>query len=265
MTILIGGLICLGIGVGCSYQIKKCKERSKSIYKKTLQSSIQAIAKSTEFMIYGFLHCKYLDTIRTFDKPGDPFEILCFNSKNTSSGDLEEIPHTGKEISALCKSQLVNLVYENYKREKLGLKKIPLLFFMDVENNPYPLHPKEWTSKKLTTFSEIKRLLKMCNFTDSEYCQFSKEEFEKDKGLIGACKAIERIAREMLIPVRINKAGNITKISLPWEHAEFLSSWKGRKKISSSSSKISWRRELVNKIIQFNHSQKTSKSYAVPC
>lgn len=270
--LLVGALIGIGINTGYSYLTGKPKIKTKipeeTSYDKNLKKSILDLGRNKQFMIYGFEHCNYRSTYMDLQRPGCRFEMLTDGSDTTLEGDLEKIPYTpcstsnSDKIAARCKAQLVNLVFENYKREKLKIKPIPLLFFLDIENNKYPLTPKEWTSKdekfsKIITFKELKRIYKLCNFT--QYSGFSPEELEKDKELRDRCKEIERIAREMFIPVRLNADGSLTKLAPPWEDKEFAACWAERMKHSSPSSKtkISWRNELIKKTIEFDKSKKT--------
>lgn len=252
-SVLLGGLICIGI---CTYS---CIKTRFKINEQILKKSIEEISKNNQLMIYGFQHCKYLEVAAILKKHS--FSILTFDSRDTLEGSLARIPYTIVSPSSLCKAQLVNLVFENYKREKMKKKLIPLIFFVDIENNKYPLTPKEWTSKDprlnhIVTFQELKRLYKICEFTKNS--DLTEEETHK---LSRVCKAIEQIGKKMVIPVRLNKNSTITILSFPWHNKQFPTYWHTRMQTASSPSafKINWRRELIQKITQFD--QLHSMSY----
>jgi hypothetical protein len=245
-----------------------------------IESVVKVIGKDTkQAVVYGFQHCKYTQVHLAIDQKPDSPLLKVFDSVIGNDVDRSIIPREylttleGKEIYQIrsdagdprlpvpkqcarrCKAGLVNLVFENYKRIKQGLKPIPLLFVIDITNNRCPLTSENICSKTKTkgvtqTFSismnsvvtheELRRAYKLCN--------------EKDLG-----KEINQVARQTFKFIKVFQNGaenefGIVEIAAPWDKPDWATLWE-RRMIESAHSidpqKHCWRMQLKSLATNF--------------
>lgn len=223
-------------------------------------------------MVYGFGNCLYLKItalLPTFTQIKKVFDwrigqeyIVDEELLVTCEGN--ELPRVSvdyeqRAISRACKAGLTNLVFENYRRQKMGLPIIPILFCIDVDGNKHPISSASITSKEKTlneivTHSELRRAYKLCH-------TFENEE-------------IRRVAQESFKFVKVKvhaKSGKGAEYALeeaaaPWKSSDWEGKWAKRKKHggSSKSNDFPWRKELTKLIDKFHdslgiHSSKKSE------
>ena len=147
-----------------------------------LPSTDKICGRTEEVMVYGFQHCRYTQVTEalrsdssSFKKVydcsiGGPYAPEAF--MNTLEGKRLyqiEIPELDtenvvRELKQYCKAGLVNMVIENVKRDRQQKKLIPLLFIVDIDENPHSLTPDAVANKKYTfvTMGELRRAYKLC-------------------------------------------------------------------------------------------------------
>jgi hypothetical protein len=237
------------------YQMRRNKDRY------TLQidtDSLKNIAENQEqAVIYGFSHCKYIAVIFTL-KINQVFKSIFFHLDfktslegtkfkqiQTRSQILQMLSHgidKGRRlfIAQKCKNTLTALVFENFRREKAGLPLIPMIYCVDIDDNPHPFTIDVITSTKktlnsLVTHKELRRVQKLCN------------EFENE--------AIQRVAKKTFKFVKLEKSDQgykFKELTPFWENKDWDQSWNDRKvnKQKSSSEKkqailkTDWREQL---------------------
>ena len=161
---------------------------------------------------------------------------------------------------------LVSLIFENWKRKKKGLPNIPLLFCVDIANNPYKLtstliafNPnlrdpgEESYIKKIMsllfnwyatppgsiTSAEIRRCYKLCH------------ELED----VPEQQELSAIAKETLHFIRIKPSDSdprhclTEQVNAPWENEEWGEAWQQRKAYSqerkdAKNCQCEWKKEL---------------------
>jgi len=118
--------------------------------------------------VYGFRHCKYewlkekLEISNIFDNVYDyrDFGNEGVNAKNKKAIKLLEKIKVNDDID-LFKGILTTVVFENYKRKKMGEKLIPVIMCIDITNNPFPLTLENFILKgkfnALITHKELRR------------------------------------------------------------------------------------------------------------
>lgn len=156
-------------------------------------SSLEKVCfPSTQVMVYGWSHTYYGavidslkeieedDTIQTtiqkyFDcwlgnKRKRDSRVTTLEGRKMERIEYDSIPGA-EHCAKMCKSAIVNLVLENCKRTKDKLPLIPLLFCIDIDQNPHPssigtiLSRKDEHNKKITNM-ELRRIYKICHMND---------------------------------------------------------------------------------------------------
>lgn len=233
-----------------------------------LTSAYKICNNSTQALVYGFRYCKYKsikDTLieqssklatdlnsfflKIFDyQIGNPLR----SDYNIEGLEIDKIDfdRPSNRIPRTCKSALVDIVFENYKRKKTGKEIIPVLFCIDVSGNiaPFSVTAETLASKNshfndLCTFKELRRAYKLCK-------EFDDEE-------------IRAVAEETFKFVKVNvkddeegwsnfEKGNVDdcvleQIKAPWDDPKWMSAWTKRQETVESSSRktLSWRAQLA--------------------
>src|SRR5579883_2702248 len=132
-----------------------------------VDSTLEICKPSRQVVVYGFSHCNYLQVMsaiyrtKSFDR--------VYDAKLSDYRPEDRTTTENRVIDSFCsgnnfKATLVDIVFENFQRKKLGLPVIPVLFCVDIDNNRYPLTP-EFLCKKgphYWTNSELRRAYKLC-------------------------------------------------------------------------------------------------------
>ena len=217
---------------------------------------------SQQALVYGYTHCMYMQVSDALKRSSPSRKIFDYKL-----GDRKTLPKRittleGRKIEQLdfgpeetrrsqFKNGLVNLVLENYKREKEGLPLIPILFCTDIDHSPYPVSAEIITSKNnefnsLITHSELRRAYKLCYEFDDE--------------------AFKKIALKSFRFIKLKEAANAPKylleqIKAPWDSPDWKNLWVSRKKTSQNSTKqISWKSQLQASIQSYNKQSKDASS-----
>lgn len=229
-------------------------------------SIIQVCDGADQVVVYGWKHCNYhevSDAIikmskasdfpikRIFDYTmGNPFKEGCCTLEGRDLNNLvfegTELLSTGsgvqttldlvvKVIPRTCKTAITNLVLENYKRILEGDVPIPLLFCIDIDDNPQPFSIDRMTSKELQfntqiTYKELRRAYKLCTYYNP---------------------AVRLAAEKTFKFVRLKKIGDVSyalqQIAAPWDHPNRTVYWLVRTLLKTSPPKhedVDWRKQL---------------------
>lgn len=228
----------------------------------------EAIGESKEALVYGFSHCGYQFVGDILKKEIEGFS----QSHNYDIGyptlatkidgrsiDKISITSTDKDssstvLSRVCKSAIVNLVLENYKREKSGDKPIHLIFCIDDnQNNVFELEKVALDNAIANT--ELRRCYKLCN------------DFDHAGIRDVACRTIK------FVKVNFGEGDEISSLEpqVPfWEHRDWKTHWakrltrnEGQLNVSSQGSifKSDWRKELLFKTVAFELSQLFDRTF----
>lgn len=225
------------------------------------------ISESKQVMVYGWLDCNYKDLIEDLKKEDSPIKRVfdfSIGRPNNFYTTLEErsfeqinpIPLIRKKISPekdgaqYCKAGITNLILENYKREKIGLPLIPLIFCVDIDdnshhNNSVTLSSKEDKYNRLITHKELRRCYKLC------------KELESSEGL---CE-IAKIAQKTIKFVKLTKTTTESSYKLQevkpfWEKEDWLKNWNERMALSTPRNPLEttrWRMHLEKSVLNFNN------------
>jgi len=217
---------------------------------------------SKQACIYGFSSCLYSVIYdlcqeegscleRVYDyRIGDIFEDAGLRSRRTLEGHLMVQIGATSEKRGCFKAALVVLIFENYRRYHERLPLIPLLFCLDIDDNPFPLRPEDMTArtpagaKKLETPSEVRRCFRLaCEFPDEIIRAVANATFKFIK--------VVKIPREKHILL------DFTEMAAPWRHERWEMLWKARKalpKAPRAEKRYPWRNELLGLL----------RSYTIP-
>ena len=244
---------------------------------RAFQNSLSQVAKgSNQVMIYGWGHCGYdkmttgTEAASVFDrnssikrvfsfKLGNPlFSEYLTDSVTTLEGrrmnllDYARGEGQQKSTSRKCKTAITNVVLENYKRQKEGLSLIPVIFAIDISNNPKPcksayICSKDSKTNDQVTHKEIRRAYKLCTHPNPKIRAIALQTFKFAK-------------------VSIRSHGvTLQQIAAPWaasvESPEKVSStfdayWQARKRVSRSKpkpEKYDWSKQLEKHIARYDH------------
>jgi hypothetical protein len=252
--------------MACSLGSQSIKSEGPKI-KLNYASVSDVCGESNQVMVYGFGHCKYLHLINELAKGKGQikkvFECSIGNDSTLPGLKLDKKYLTtleGREIQQLkceepwydfddekiqnekfctrsCKTGTIDLVLENYKRILDDLPIIPIIFSVDITDNPFPFDPKRVSSKEpslncLVTHSEMRRCYKLVtdeNLTDE----------------------IREVSLRMIRCIKLNLGADeeytLTKIEPFWNHPEWECAWKERMETKSTRiKKHPWRELLKN-------------------
>ncbi len=237
-------------------------------------SSVLNITDYSEHTVfYGYDHCKYRQIADLCTSAGNPIynyylfgyntpseKALCKLYSSTVNKEPSMLSNGGQCKDGLrsCKANLVNLIFENYKRAMEGQPIIQLVFCIDIDDNPFP--PKseyltnrytQDTKRRLITFSELRRAYKLC-------CEFSNDE-------------IRKVASETFRFVKVSREQgdkewifhySLTKVDAPWSNKDWESLWKIREANPSTkeTKRFPWKKELQRLIDEYHKSRSTCSS-----
>ncbi len=240
-------------------------------------SALDTICKGADqVMVYGWKHCLYHlvgQAICTMTvHPDFPIKkVFSYrignpsnpNAKTLSGRKLNTLYFTGsdsslkskrpspalsqKTIARECKTALTNLVLENYKRKSEGKPLIPILFCIDIDDNPTPASYSHIATKhpqfnEQITYKELRRAYKLCTHKNVLVRKAALETFK-------------------FIKLTKNQEGDYTlkPVPAPWAHSQFPTVWNIRSKVSTSKPKqahVNWRKQLDQRIREFETSKK---------
>jgi hypothetical protein len=237
--------------------------------------SVIAITKEADqVMVYGWGHCNYSEVsqaIRAMSREDDfPIKAVYGNQMGyptpyevEGSMTLEgrkmnqiffDISDSDYQMTArICKTALVNLVLENYKRIKEGKSVIPTLFCIDIDDNPKPFSSERICSKERgmniqITHKELRRACKLCNHPNAAIREAALSTFKFVK--------------------LVDKEGSyaLKEIAAPWEDESWKEAW-GKRKLQSSSvaknDEFSWRKQLVDLVAAYDASRAPAPSLSL--
>lgn len=183
------------------------------------RSAVEICKSSKQIVVYGFSGCKYLQITSALWN-SNMFEKI-YDYKMSRYPKVTSLE--GRVINSFCsgndmKATLVNVVFENNERKKLGLPLIPVLFCVDIDDNEYPLTAQSLCTRKkpwLWTNSELRRSYKLCcEFEDPEIRQAAQETFKYVK----------------LTQSKANPGSlELQEIDPPWKSKEWDAAWAERK------------------------------------
>ncbi|MFI5343090.1 MAG: DUF4116 domain-containing protein [Chlamydiales bacterium] len=134
----------------------------------------------------------------------DPVAKDLSSSNSTPLRDGEDIRY----IARICKTGLINILLENYKRTLEKTPLIPLIFIVDISDNPYPVGQASdfFSDAPYVTHQEFRRCYKMFKLKDDpdpdlqqmaeiakEIIQFIKLEVSGD---LGSCVLLPAFYQE---------------------------------------------------------------------
>jgi hypothetical protein len=229
--------------------------------------SVLAITKEADqVMVYGWGHCNYTEVsqaIRVMSREDDfPIKAVYGNQMGYPTRYDVECSMTleGRKMNQIlfddsdsdyqmtariCKTALVNLVLENYKRIKEGKQVIPTLFCIDIDENITPYSAERICSKERgmniqITHKELRRAYKLCNHPNAAIREAALATFKfvklVDKGPSYALK----------------------EIAAPWEDESWKEAW-GKRKLQSSTveknEEFPWRKQLADLVAAYDASR----------
>lgn len=235
--------------------------KSKGVPNSALDSVMSICKGANQVMVYGWSHCNYVFAAEVISM-ATTISFLNFPIKKVHNhliGDPDSrdrrTTHEGRKlnliaydksdythgIGRMCKTAITNLVLENYKRAKEGLPLIPVLFCIDIVNNPKPWSIQNICSKapennKQITHKELRRAFKLCHLENEE---------------------IRRIARETFKFVKVGEKG-LEAIDAPWASPDFARYFSIRKTLSNSKPKTdsyNWSKQLIAQIAVYDASK----------
>lgn len=216
-----------------------------------------------QIVIYGWEHCLYsfvnAALSKIFKKVFD-YRVTDKNRITLEGHHVEAIAYS-PSISPLkrkCKMGLVNVVFENYKRSLNQMPLIPILFVVDIDENPFPMSSSSLTSRnnnKMTS-SELRRAYKLCKELKT-----------------GQLKKISKIAEKSIkfVKLSLNQEDKCELVELRplWEADDWGACWQSRKNTVKSDEKlalnkydektISWKDELSKAVEKYDNMINLSK------
>lgn len=222
--------------------------------------SVKALCgESKQAMVYGFERCAYQDVADVLGKfylekvfnwfVGDPTKAVII--RTTIEGRvIEQLPikpYPPSELPAPSqrhKAGLSNIVLENYKRAKVGLPLIPIIFCVDIDSNSRPIDIEILASNQTRyTFKELRRAYKLiCEFDNPELRRIALATFK----FVKLTKEREASYKLDLVPA-------------PWANVRWKELWAKRKAKAkppkAPAGEYNWRKNLASSIRKFDHSR----------
>lgn len=222
--------------------------------------SVKAICENaTQAMIYGWEHCKYDEVFLALKKEDSPLKKVfdwsiadldhkekTVDFRTTLEGrEIKQFAYDGKNnYEEVFKTGITNLIWENYQRHNEEKHIIPLIFCVDIDDNPYPTSPAKIASRDeendFSTHSELRRCYKFC-------CELDKDpDLQKISAI---ARASIKFVKLKLEEPKQDFTYRLELIETPfWEREEWNQNWEKRqftKSASSSEPKIHrWREQL---------------------
>jgi hypothetical protein len=224
------------------------------------KASYKEIAGPTEeVMVYGFEHCKYKEVISIlknhgifkkvdkwddFDKTLEGRDVSLVLLKSAAADLFKSIFNSGPLAGAKdwfavrCKESLLNICVENYQRSLESRPLIPVIYCVDIENNPYPFEAKNVASEDpilngLITHKELRLCYKVVN------------EMQNDK--------LKEVFKETLKFVKLTpfdrKEYKLETMAPFWEQSDWKEAWEKRKLNKKNRMPHSnWKEKLIGQI-----------------
>lgn len=151
------------------------------------------LAEHRQAVIYGWRACGYERIQELFEKakPGKIekiFNCCSLESDHTCEGRAFErirydIDKDDAIPAGLCKSRIVEVLLENYKRKKENLNLIPMIFAISRSDWIFKIHIESLTLKvpteeKLVTFRELRRVYKLMHYPNQQVREIAHETFK---------------------------------------------------------------------------------------
>jgi len=215
--------------------------------------------KSTA-MVYGFQHCEYEQVcqglkkkiVRAYDWSLGNNSCKTINLSGERVYKIDpgalQAKNAKKMCNRYCKAGLVNLVIENYRKQKNGEPLTPVIFCIDIENNPYPLTSKNLLSKtkvvgntvmnQVVTHSELRRAYKLCN--DPRVREDIREIAKKTFKFVHVKPITSKQKTKTSLKERVTY--NLTEIAAPWENSK-----KNSKQAKEFATELAKRKEYAKK------------------
>ncbi len=203
-----------------------------------------------EAQIYGFKHCKYLEVQDALRK-----SILVHDWNFNFVYNQTTIKDSYRSYMNMYKCGLVNMVIENYARQKKGLTIIPIIFCINYINscgeNIFPLTLENLLSKvkktesgklmkDIITHKELLRCYKLCN--DKDVNKTIRDVANK------SLKFVEVIENDSEKTSSIELI--IKKISAPWERQNWYDLHFFYRKNKIKHLDVNNWRDRLNKIVE---------------
>lgn len=182
-------------------------------------SALEVCKPGKQVVVYGFSGCKYQEVTsaiyksKLFEKVFD--WTITHGGRTTSENRVIDDFCSGDEF----KATLVDVVFENYERRKLGLAPLVVLFCADIDKNRFPFTAETLCSRDPNmphhTHKEMRRAYKLC-------CEFENPE-------------IRNVANETFKFVKLvrskaeSSAYEMQEIDAPWKSREWAEAWAKRK------------------------------------
>lgn len=238
------------------YQIEELFSAESTMDLIKLKNIKRIVGDSKQVMVYGFAHCFYNEislalrekpySLHTFShavSQNDPNDRTTLEGRvmsRISAGSLDINSCSRMIINDNCKSGLTTLVFENFKRSIQGLHLIPILFCIDINENPFPLNSVNILTKSekmniRVTHKELRRAFKLCYDDHVD-------------------PRIQNIAQVTFKFVKVTRFNNETytleEIPAPWKDPTWPDEWAIRKAQSSPRKAKDWRDALNTFVAQ---------------
>jgi hypothetical protein len=194
---------------------------------------------SKQIAVYGWTHCFYQTLKLNIIGREIINNIDCWNSEARKIERVAVyINPKGKEY---WKELLTNIVFENCKRSKMHLPIIPIIFCIDIDNNPYITSSKTIFSRNpednsRVTNAELRRAYKLCNQTEDEVSAIAKQTFNFTK-----------------ITMKNGKC-HLERNQFFWENEKWNEEWTKRqstRRVEIKRNKLDWKALFLTKLQNF--------------
>ena len=239
-------------------------------------SSAAKLCKGSEqAMIYGWRHCGYYQVSHVLDGihdgplkktlnylAGDPTLAANNDFVTTLEGrnvNLIDYDPTERHLSRKCKAAITDIVLENYKRQKEGLPLIPIIFCIDITDNPQPYSIEKICSKDSkingqVTHKELRRAYKLCTHPNPKIRAIALQTFKFAKISVDL-KVIVVLENEVVVLEQIPAPWAASTESPEKVSSKFAACWEARKKDSKSTpkpNKYDWSKQLEKQVAHYD-------------
>lgn len=248
-----------------------------SLVSHEFQSSLTAICKeSNQAVIYGVHHCSYskvalainlinsepgstLPVKKSFvcslgNPEGFDVDVTTLEGRKMNLLEFDQTSTLSKNTSRVCKTALTDVVLENYKREQEGLSLIPVLFCIDITDNPRPFSPAAILSKasglnEQYTHKEFRRAFKLCTHPKADVRRIAQQTFK----FVKVCVQKDACTLEQIPAPWASTVEAPEKVS-----PSFAAHWRVRQSKSKSVPKSNgWSQQLESQMKTYDRSRKT--------